>query len=270
MEINYFSKNGNILPVQEASMPISNIEYAYGYGVYETIRAANGVVYFLSNHIGRLLISAEIIGLEHPFKQTQIEQWVRELVEKNAIDACNIKIMLIGASNVDNVEIFIQCLPPLFPDRKMARDGASVITAHFERIFPHAKTLNMMRSYMAYRDAKKANCYDALLVNRDGEITEGTRTNFFAIRGKTLYTAPDERILLGVTRDNVIQVAKQNGYEVEIAAVVHVDLKLYDGAFLTSTSSKIMPIKKVDQFEFASIVEPIHSLQAHYDEFLKQ
>ncbi len=270
MQIDFFSKNGEILPTREAMVALSNIEYAYGFGIYETIRVSHAIPHFLSEHLDRLLKSAEIIELEHVFTKTQVEKFVTELVIANKIIACNVKILLIGGANKDLAQLYIQCLPPLFPDKKLYKNGASVITAHYERVIPHAKTLNMLQSYMAYRYAKKQECYDALLINRLGFITEGTRTNFFAIKGKTIYSPSEKEILLGVTRDSVLRVAKENGYTVQEANISVSDLSDYDGAFLTSTSSKIIPIKKIDGFEFGDISDETKKLMVLFDNFLEK
>jgi branched-subunit amino acid aminotransferase/4-amino-4-deoxychorismate lyase len=245
MEFKFFSRNGVILPVDQAQVPLSFVEYSYGFGVYETIRYSKGVLYFLKDHAQRLMESARIIELEHEFSAAFVERSVLELVERTQSEACNLKILLIGGPTAASAQLFILCLNPLFPDRKLYRDGASVICVELERTFPHAKTLNMMGSYLAYRKARKAGAYDALLVNTQGNITEGTRTNFFCIRGKTIYSPPESDILLGVTRKAMTIAALNDGYELVARKIRQEDLGEFDGAFVTSTSSKIVPIRSV-------------------------
>src|SRR3989338_3667503 len=96
MDFKYFSRNGNILPIGEAQIPLSSIEYAYGFGVYESIRVANGVVYFIDDHIERLMESARLIGLTHTFSPGTVSNAISELLEKNSAETCNVKILLIG------------------------------------------------------------------------------------------------------------------------------------------------------------------------------
>ena len=95
MDFKYFSKNGKILPVEEAVIPLSNIEYQYGFGVYENIRVNDGVPYFLKDHIERLLESARIIGLEHTFDESSPQKSVNEPIKKNPAGTYNLKILLI-------------------------------------------------------------------------------------------------------------------------------------------------------------------------------
>lgn len=266
----YFSKNGQILPIDEASIPLSNIEYSYGFGVYENIKVRNGVVYFVQQHVERLLKSAEIISLEHQFTKDAVTTSITDLVTKLELKAtassCNLKMLLIGGQEP---QLFILALTPFFPDRKLYSEGAKTITVQYERIFPNAKTLNMLPSYLAYKKAKEQGCYDALLVNKEGNILEGTRTNFFALQGKTLITPSKEEVLEGVTRATVIAVAQKHGFFLQEAAISLEKVKDYDGFFVTSTSSKIVPLQQIDNQTF-SIPENLRELMRAYDSFLKE
>lgn len=268
MEFKYFSHNGELKPAAEAAIPLSNIEYSYGFGVYETIRVANKIPYFLLDHIERLGESARIIGLEHPFEGESIEKYIQELVKKNQLDSANLKMLLIGAKKKEEAQLFVICLNPLFPDKKLYRDGASFVTYEYERAFPHAKSLNMLQSYLAYKKAKAAGAYDALLVNRDGCITEGTRTNFFCITGKTILSPRESEILLGVTRKAVLQVARHNGYEIEQGDITWGDIQRADGVFVTSTSSKIVPARSIDELALPESPPVLKELMQLFDEFL--
>ncbi len=270
MEFKYFSRNGKVRPIAEAVVPLSSVEYSYGFGVYETIRVTKGIPYFLPDHIERLRGSAQEIELEHAFGADSISQSVRELIAKNEVETCNLKILLIGGRTPQDTTLFILCLNPLFPDKKLYRDGATCITVAYERYLPHAKTLNMLRSYLAYREAQKAGAYDALLINTKGCITEGTRTNFFCIKGKTLYSPPESDILIGVTLKALLKVAQANGYSLEERDIRMADLPSFDGAFITSTSTKIMPLRSVDSHIFSSHQSALKELMTAFDHFIDE
>ncbi|GEM_PF-113924 len=263
----YFSKNGQILPINEAVIPIENIEYSYGFGVYETIKVRNGVLYFAKEHVDRLLKSAEIIGLIHPYGKAQIKSYLEDLINKLKTESCNIKMLLIGGREP---QLFIIPLAPLFPDRKLYSHGAKTITVGYERLFPNAKTLNMLPSYMAYKKAKESDCYDAICIDSEGFITEGTRTNFFAIKDSILFSPPEPKILAGVTRKTVLFVAKKYGFKVQEKDILLAEIGQYDGAFLTSTSTKIIPIRQIDDFVFGEIPVKLKELMSTYDTFLKE
>lgn len=268
MHYQFFSKNGQVLPIEQAVVSVDNIAYAYGFGVYETIRVNKGIIYFTEEHLERLQQSALAVGIEHSFKNTFIAAAINELVKTNQAETCNLKILLVGGATTDQAELYILCLNPLFPDRKLYAHGAKMITYNAERPFPHAKSLNMLQSYIAYKKAKKSDAYDALLVDRLGNITEGTRTNFFAMKGTAIVSPPEDTILLGVMRKVVLKVASQNNFDVQYAAIPLADLDQFDAAFVTSTSSKIMPIKSIDNHAFADVSSELRRLMSQTQEFL--
>jgi len=126
-----FSKNGRILPISEAVASLSSIEYAYGFGVYETLRVKDKAALFASDHIARLLSSARIIGLEHRFSEEKIAVFTQDLISKIESPIYNMKILLIGAPEAEDSSLYIMCSNPLFPDKKLYRDGVKVTTPAF-------------------------------------------------------------------------------------------------------------------------------------------
>jgi branched-chain amino acid aminotransferase len=264
----YFSHNGRILPIEQAAVPLGNIEYAYGFGVYESIRFNNGKFYFLEEHCERLLHSARVIDLECNFSAGAVRDYVEALVGQNEAATCNVKIMLIGGKTVDDADLYVMCLNPLFPRRELYKDGAGCTTFEYERDFPQAKTLNMLPSYLAYRRAKAAGAYEALLINRQGCITEGTRSNFFVIKDKTLVGPPGAEILPGITRAKVVEAANAQGFEVVEKPLPLADIDQYDGAFLTSTSAKIMPVKQIGEALIGPPPAALKQLMRIFDDYL--
>jgi len=261
----HFSHNGKILPVKKAKIAIDNIEFTYGFGVYENLRVRKGKIFFADEHVERLFKSAEMIELDHDFNFEQIKTWVEKLIKKNKLEDCNIKVLLIGGESQD---LYIMCLAPKFLDKKYYKQGVKVITEIYERFLPQAKTLNMLPSYLIFKRAKEQDAYDVLLLDKENNIVEGTRSNFFVIKNKTIYTTPVEKVLDGVTRRTVIDCAKENGYE-----VVEEDIKLselfdYSGAFLTNTSSKIVPIREVGDESFDGVCDELKDLIKLYSKYL--
>jgi branched-subunit amino acid aminotransferase/4-amino-4-deoxychorismate lyase len=278
MSFAYFSHDGTILPIEQAVIPLSSVEYSYGFGVYETVRRSKGTTHFLAEHCVRLLNSAKIIDLAHNFSADFVARSVQELVVQNNTETCNLKILLIGSTTPETASLYIICLNPLFPDRKLYSQGATAITYACERAFPQAKTLNMLPSYLAYRRAKQAGAYDALLVNRHMQITEGTRTNLFALRDRTIISPPAGDILLGVTRDHVLKVALENNFEILEQPITLTDLDgfgnsagalAYDNFFLTSTSAKIMPLRSIDNHMTGPLSAPLQELMQAFNHFLE-
>lgn len=269
MSFPFASFNGSLIPIETASVSAFNIEYAYGFGVYESIRVSKGIAYFLDRHIARLLESARIISLNHTISHDTLCGWVRDLMQSISAESYNLKILLIGSSVPENVQCFILPLNPSFPDKKWYRDGVRVSLSHYERLFPSAKTLNMLGSYLAYTAAKSAGCYDALLCDREGYITEGTRTNVFFVRDEAIVSPPDEAILHGITRDAVLHVARATGVQMASEKIHESRVSTFSGAFLTSTSSKILPIRSIASHTFGEIPSTLRTLMDSFGDFLE-
>lgn len=269
MAFQYFSYNGEVKTASEAVVPLDNVEYAYGFGVYETIRLAGGKLYFIEDHCQRLMNSAQIIELEHDFNPNQVKQYVEELVKSNRVDTCNVKIMLVGGASKDEAKLYILCLNPLFVERSLYRDGVKCISENYERLYPRAKTLNMLPSYLAYRKAHVVGAYDALFIDRAGCIREGSRTNVLAFKGRSLISPPEADILPGIMREQVLQVAKKNGFKVEEQTLPLASLNEYDALVLTSASSKILPIGQIDDTKISTGSEDLRELMQLFNDYLK-
>lgn len=265
MSFSYFSRGGVVLPVEQATVSLASIEYSYGFGVYETIRVSHGIARFVDEHCRRLQLSAEAIGLEHSYQPSEITRWITDIIKATEVETCNIKVLLIGGKTAAEAELYILCLAPYFVGRKLYKTGCHCTTYEYERMYPHAKTLNMLPSYLAYRAAQSQSAHDALLINRRGEITEGTRSNFFALKDKTIYSPPESDILLGVTRDHVLTLAKEQGFDIVHQPIPLDSLSSYDAAFLTSTSAKILPIQSVNEFTYPAITPSIHALMKSFN-----
>lgn len=268
----YVSFNGRLIDRNEAVVPIDDINFAYGYGVYETMKLRKGLVYFPARHEERLFHSAEIIELEHRWERGDIQRYVSELVEANGEENANVKVLLIGGHGPDpaaTARLYIMTLSPLFPDRKLYRDGAAVITYPGERHFPQSKSLSMTMSSLAFKHAAAAGAYDALLVDRDGYITEGTRTNLYYTDGRALFTPPARRVLSGVTKLTLEEQLHRSGVSL-VERELHTDeIGTWSSFFLTSTSSKVMPLSRIDDstFEIGSLVQQVMEL---YDGYLER
>jgi branched-subunit amino acid aminotransferase/4-amino-4-deoxychorismate lyase len=274
MLFDVFSQNGQIRPADEAVVSLENLEYTYGFGVYETMKIRQGVLYFSELHVDRLLNSARIIGLQHVFTQSSIHQSLLEFAEylqsREPELSCNLKILLIGATEPQKATLSILPLAPLFPDRRLYKQGVITGTVEYERWRPQAKSLNMLPSYVYYTQGKQKGWYDTLLVNHRGEITEGTRTNFYAIQGTTVFTPPAEEVLQGVTYLTLKRVMQTNGLDLVERPISRNSLSEFEGAFLTSTSTKIVPVKQVDGFVYSQISPEIKRLMKLYDQFLAE
>lgn len=268
MNYRYFSHNGKILPLAEALIPLENINLQYGFGVYESLKVRNNVLFFAEQHCARLMESARAIGLEHNFTPDQVAKNIKDLIAHNEIVSANMKMLLLGGRIREDSTLYILPLAPLYPNRKLYSHGATVETVQYERFLPNAKTLNMLPSYLFYTKAKQKGHYDALFTDRGDNILEGTRTNFFAIKDSALITPPKEKVLEGVTKITVRATAEKNGFTVREEDIPLKNLDQFDGAFLTSTSSKIIPLIQINEHVFPEIAPELKVLMKHYNDFL--
>jgi branched-chain amino acid aminotransferase len=259
----YASVDARLIPTETATVAIDDIDFAYGYGVYETLKVRKGVLFFAERHEERLFFSASAIGMEHRWRPGQVVEAVVALVRTNTIADCNVKVLLIGA------RLYIMALAPLFPKRSDLKAGGRAITFEGERFYPQAKTLSMLVSTIAFRKAKEAGAYDALLVNRNGEVTEGTRTNLFATDGRVVYTPPAYQVLAGVTKLTVSDVIRGLGIPLEERTLPVEGLVAWEGLFLTSTSTKVMPLSRVDDWEY-DVPPVVADIRRAYDAYLSE
>ena len=262
----YFSLNGKLLPVSEAKVSVDSVEFVYGYGVYETLKVRNGVLYFPELHAERLLSSAKVIGIEVSYSAEEIIAFIRTLAASVGQDSFNVKMLLMGKEK--GSDLYVMALNPYYVTEKEYRDGVKVVTYSGERQFVEAKTLNMLMSYLAYKKAKEEGAYDALLVDREGFVCEGTRTNLFFTDGKKLFTPPLTDVLNGVTRITLFDALQVKGIVVEERRLPLRELGKYKGYFLTSTSSKVLPVSRIDgkMFEIPPIVKDVMRI---YEEYLE-
>ncbi len=258
-----FSFNSILKPISEAFISLDNLEFSYGFGVYEIIKVRNKIPYFPEKHIERLFHSAKTINLNVPLLPEAVFLALQDFTNVIPDQSYNIKILCVGGN------LYIFATAPLFVPEKLYRTGVSVITYNGERLFPQAKTLNMLMSYQAYAQAKEQQAYDALLVDNNGFIREGTRTNFFFTDGKTIFTPPAEHVLEGVTKLTLSEALRQQGIDIVENKIVLTDIHNYIGFFLTSTSSKVLPITEIGGVTFA-IPEIIKQAMKIYDNYLNE
>jgi branched-subunit amino acid aminotransferase/4-amino-4-deoxychorismate lyase len=263
----YCSMNGILVPASSALIPVDDIDFAYGFGVYETLKVRKRILYFPELHEERLFHSAKIIGLAHLLRPGEVKGFTIDLIRANRTENANVKILLIGADSPEKARLFIMTLNPLFPERRDYKNGAAAVIYPGERLFPEAKTLNMLMSTIAFRSARRAGAYDAILRDGDGLLTEGTRTNLFFTDGERVFTPPGHRVLEGVTKITLTSALRAAGIEVEERDLPETDLERYPGYFLTSTSTKVMPLRLIGGHE-TGIPEIIPRIMQVYDEFL--
>lgn len=164
----------------------------------------------------------------------------------DSIEEATITITLVGGVESS---YFITAANRLKYPHSFYESGINVITYYAERFLPRYKTNNLLVNYMGLKEASSKGAFEALLVNKENLVLEGTRSNLFAFKDKEVFTSDEKKVLAGVTRDKVIKSIEQLGYTLKLEAPSLEKIKgnYYDGLFISSTSMGAMPIGKVDE-----------------------
>ncbi len=242
--------NGTWVHPHEATLSINDVAVLRGYSAFEALRTYNQRPFHLEQHLNRLYRSAELIELQIPWSPQQIRDIVHELISRNTYKNASIRLLVTGGETEDSIlpvgkPTLAVLITPL-GERDMQRfaRGYKVITTSLQRVAPEAKTTSYLAAIRALKDASRRGADDALFVNEQGHVLEGTRSNFFVFRGNTLVT-PRAEILIGITRNVVLELA-QGRFPIEERPIPLEELPQVDEAFLTGSSREIMPVVQID------------------------
>lgn len=251
-------KNGEIIDEKDAVLPITLREVQCNYSVYEALRVLHGKVVHLPEHEKRLRESAAMLKMNIP--NLDLEIWINRLIEHDKLDDVTMRILVVGGKEV---QVFITYQNLLtYPD-SYYNEGIAVTTYHGERFLPTCKTSNLLLSYLALEDAKSKGGFEALLVDRNDRVLEGTRSNFYLVKDKVVYTAGDEDVLSGVTRISVLKAFEELNYRIIKQAPKLSDLFSGGTLFISSTSMAAMPISTLDQKKIPCDFELVKKIRTY-------
>lgn len=245
-----FYVNGNFVPASEAALPIGDLGIVRGYGVFDVLRTYNRLPFRLRDHVQRLQRSAQAIGITLPWTTEEIEETVRLTHDRNTFTDSNIRIIVTGGSSANFMtpenrpSLIVMVTPTPVRDESHYSAGCRATTAAVVRERPEVKSLNYIGAVMAVEEARSAGAIEALYRTEDGSVTEGTRANFFILRGRRLITPKDE-ILDGITRKVVLELAAGH-FEIAEEPIPYATLSSVDEAFITSTTKEVLPIVRID------------------------
>lgn len=216
---------------------------------YEVVRLIDGKLLFLADHLDRLQQSISGAGIDYPGNK-QIKYNLALLVNENSFREGNIRICLQKANGKDPV---LQCyfIPYFYPDSRMYGEGVKLA------IYPHVRTNPGVKKWddrfrnSVSRFILEQKVYEAALVNSQNQVTEGSRSNLFFIdRQGCLVTVAEKLILPGITRKYVLEIARGNGIPIIERGVSLDTLDSLPSAFISGTSPKVLPVKRLDQYSF--------------------
>jgi branched-chain amino acid aminotransferase len=252
--------SGQLFDKADAKISVYDHGLLYGDGVFEGIRSYNGKVFRLAEHLDRLWDSAKAIWLEIPLTKAEMARAIEETLAVNGITDGYIRAIVtrgVGTLGLDPNHcekpsvIIITDRIALYPE-EIYRKGLEIVTVSTQRTSPAAlspriKSLNYLNNILAKIEGLQAGCIEALMLNHKGEVAECTGDNIFLVRHGKLLTPPtDAAILEGVTRDAVMQLARDAGMTVLEAPLTKHDVYIADECFLTGTAAEVVPVVKVD------------------------
>ena len=233
--------------------------------IYEVLRVINGNPVFFKEHFERMEESFHIVNKEFNITYDEMFNYVTDVIKANNIEG-NIKITY----NIKTDVLNIYYIKHSYPTEEMYLKGVKTILYYGERENPNAKIVNKEFREKINLKLKESGAFEAILVDRYGCITEGSKSNIFAIKDNTLITAKGEVVLKGVTRAKIIDIAKDLGVEIEEKKIKVEEIKEFDSMFISGTSPKILPIKSVDEMKFNIDNEIMKKIMLEYDKKIKK
>lgn len=245
--LDYYICNGEVLSIEN----LRDFNKITSPSIYEVIRVIDGIPLYEEEHLDRMRKSTELSGYDIYKSNSDISKDIRNLIEMNQACKLNIKIVI---SDIDKAEqnLLIYFVKSSYPALSQYQHGVHSIQFHSYRENPNIKIVNVDLRAKANMRIKEKGAYEALLVNEDGYITEGSRSNIFFVNKDKVYTAPPGEVLLGITRKKILKACEDLSFDI-IEEHVHIDqLGEFEGVFMSGTSVGVLPIATIDERSYSS------------------
>ena len=258
--------DGELVPWKEAKVHVLTHTFHYGLGVFEGVRAyktdSQGTCIFrLREHTDRLFRSAKILQMDMPWDKATLNAAQREVVRVNELEEGYLRPMcFLGSEGMglraDNLKthVMVAAWPwPSYMDPEARDRGIAVRTSSYTRHHVNITMCkakangNYINSIMALREALDSGCEEALLLDNEGYVAEGSGENFFMVRDGVIYTPDLTSCLDGITRNAIFQIAADEGYQVREKRITRDEVYICDEAFFTGTAAEVVPIRELDR-----------------------
>ena len=261
-ETEYMWMDGEFVKWNDAKVPILTHAIHYGTAVFEGIRAYpskdNLVVFRLKEHIARLMESCKILPLEHKYSESDLEQSILELLRRNQLKQSSYIRPLVyvgyGGIGLNFTGFPVNVSITAFPFGKyFSNPEIKVCISNWKRISDESMPVqakasgNYLNSVLAKLDALRLGFDDAILLGKNSMVSEGTGENIFVVKNGEIATPPTtSSILVGITRDSVIQMAKDMGMKITEREISRIELYQADEVFFTGTAAEVTAIVEID------------------------
>ncbi len=240
----------------------------YNLCIYEVVRVNDGVILFCEDHMKRLFHSLKKKNIHLHITPDRVISELYSLVQYNAKSEGNIRYDIYVYEN--KIERWAYFIPHFYPPIEWYTSGVDVVSLRDTRQDPSFKSFHKEIRKKTELLLNNSKAYEVILIENNGYITEGSKSNIFFIKNETLYTAPDDKVLSGITRKKVLQCIERLSLPVKYELVKYDEIKHYDAAFLTGTSPKVLPIKKFDDISFNPKHRITQILIKEYDQLIEE
>jgi branched-chain amino acid aminotransferase len=256
--------DGEMVPWREAKVHVLTHTLHYGLGVFEGVRAYNTpggtCIFRLKEHTNRLFNSAHILGMSIPFDKATLNQAQKDVVRENKLEEGYLRPMCFYGSEgmglrADNLKthVMIAAWPwPSYMDPEARDRGIKVRTSSFTRHHVNISMCkakangNYINSMLALREALDSGAEEALMLDNEGYVAEGSGENVFIIRDDHIFTPDLTSCLDGITRDTIFTLAQELGYTIREKRITRDEVYICDEAFFTGTAAEVVPIRSLD------------------------
>ena len=257
-------QDGELVPWRDARVHVLTYTLHYGIGVFEGVRAYNTAagtsIFRLTDHTRRLMDSAQIVQIDVPYSQHELENAQCEVVVANELREGYLRpVVYLGSESMGlrakglSVRVAIACWPwPNYMDPEARERGITVRTSSYTRHHVNITMCkakangNYINSILALREAQDAGCDEALLLDNEGYVAEGTGENVFIVKNGTIHTPELTSCLPGITRDTILVFAREQGIDVVERRITRDEVYIADEAFFTGTAAEVLPIRELD------------------------
>lgn len=235
-----FILNGSLQP---SEMFDNSLVYE-GDSIYEVLRMIKGNPVFFADHMKRLATSVKLQKKEFLADIPQLQKDIISLIRSDKKRDSNLKIVFNYNQGVTNYLVYN--IEANYPTEQQYKNGVKGIFFFAERKDPESKVINHRLRSSIYHKLIHEGGYEAVLVNENNCITEGSRSNIFFLKGDSLVTAAESFVLSGITRKYILEICNENGIGVEFSCVKAEDVTKYDAVFMTGTSPMVLPFNRID------------------------
>ena len=237
--------------------------------LYEVIRIVKGIPVFLEDHLDRLYQSARLTGMSQLPGLVFLEGMINNFLTTQNKKSGNIKLSFLYSDQSAEPKCELSFIPHYYPTPKENTNGVKVGLLNADRPIPHAKVQNSGIRDRANQAISDNSLFEVLLIDSEGNITEGSRSNVFFIKNDIIYSAPVKNILQGITRIKVMQLCEKAGIKVIESAIPANTLDQFEAAFLTGTSPKVLPIFSIGEVVYKTNLPLLIKLQLLFNQLIE-